>query len=147
MSHLNQNYPECFEISQVTCDVQEVSKLILERFGSEMSLKIALKFMLEKGRKSSWFTCISLYLWLIKWHLLVAFHHLLYTWKLKRPFRLVLKESKWTVVSILKCRASQVSLPISAELNYWEFIVIAWQRKQWVALVVVHFWAQVNVSV
>ncbi|KAG7317905.1 hypothetical protein KOW79_018940 [Hemibagrus wyckioides] len=49
MCYLSQNYPQCFETPQVPCDVQDVSKLILERFGSEVALKIALKVMLEKG--------------------------------------------------------------------------------------------------
>ncbi|XP_060718094.1 NACHT, LRR and PYD domains-containing protein 3-like isoform X1 [Tachysurus vachellii] len=48
--YLSQNYSECFEAPLVPCDVQDVSKLILESFGSEVALKIALKIMLEKGR-------------------------------------------------------------------------------------------------
>ncbi|GAA6104830.1 NACHT, LRR and PYD domains-containing protein 3-like isoform X1 [Tachysurus ichikawai] len=50
--YLSQNYSECFDAPLVPCDVQDVSKLILERFGSEVALKIALKIMLEKGRHS-----------------------------------------------------------------------------------------------
>lgn len=50
MCYLCQNYPECFETPQVTCDIQEASELILERFGSDAALKIALKVMLELGR-------------------------------------------------------------------------------------------------
>ncbi|KAF5907162.1 NACHT, LRR and PYD domains-containing protein 3-like isoform X1, partial [Clarias magur] len=48
MSYLCQNYPECFENTQVTSDVQDISKLILEKFGCELALKIAIKIMLEK---------------------------------------------------------------------------------------------------
>ncbi|KAK3515797.1 hypothetical protein QTP70_032936 [Hemibagrus guttatus] len=51
MCYLSQNYPQCFEAPQVACDIQDVSKLILERFGSEVALKIALKVMLEKELK------------------------------------------------------------------------------------------------
>ncbi|GAA6104828.1 NACHT, LRR and PYD domains-containing protein 3-like isoform X1 [Tachysurus ichikawai] len=47
MSYLCQNYPECFETPQVICDIHEVSKVILERFGSEVALKIAIKVLLE----------------------------------------------------------------------------------------------------
>ncbi|MCJ8745398.1 hypothetical protein PDJAM_G00129870 [Pangasius djambal] len=50
MWYLCQNYPECFETPQVTCDIQEASKLILERFGSVAAPKIALKVMLELGK-------------------------------------------------------------------------------------------------
>ncbi|KAK3541367.1 hypothetical protein QTP86_023080 [Hemibagrus guttatus] len=53
MWYLCQNYPECFETAQVTCDIQEASKLILERFGSDAAPKIALKFMLELGEPDS----------------------------------------------------------------------------------------------
>lgn len=50
MWYLCQNYPECFETPHVNCDIQEASKLILERFGSDAAPKIALKVMLELGR-------------------------------------------------------------------------------------------------
>ncbi|XP_027031788.2 NACHT, LRR and PYD domains-containing protein 3-like isoform X1 [Tachysurus fulvidraco] len=50
MSYLCQNYPECFETPQVICDIHEVSKVILERFGSEVALKIAIKVLLENER-------------------------------------------------------------------------------------------------
>lgn len=49
MWHLCQNYPECFDTPEVTCDIQEASKLILERFGSDAAPKIALKVLLELG--------------------------------------------------------------------------------------------------
>ncbi|KAF5907161.1 NACHT, LRR and PYD domains-containing protein 3-like isoform X1, partial [Clarias magur] len=47
--YLCQNYPECLETSEMACDVQVICKLMLDRFGSEEALKIALKVMLEKG--------------------------------------------------------------------------------------------------
>ncbi|XP_053467070.1 NACHT, LRR and PYD domains-containing protein 12-like isoform X1 [Ictalurus furcatus] len=50
MWYLCQNYPECFETPQVNCDIQEASKLILERFGSDAAPKIALKVMLELAK-------------------------------------------------------------------------------------------------
>ncbi|MCI4391164.1 hypothetical protein PGIGA_G00131090 [Pangasianodon gigas] len=50
MWYLCQNYPECFETPQVTCDIQEASKFILERFGLVAAPKIALKVMLELGK-------------------------------------------------------------------------------------------------
>ncbi|GAA6079199.1 NACHT, LRR and PYD domains-containing protein 12 isoform X1 [Tachysurus ichikawai] len=50
MCYLCQNYPECFESAQVTSDIQEASKLILEKFGSDAAPKIALKVMLELGK-------------------------------------------------------------------------------------------------
>ncbi|XP_058233070.1 NACHT, LRR and PYD domains-containing protein 3-like [Hemibagrus wyckioides] len=50
MSYLCKNYPECFETAQVTCDILEASKLILDRFGSDAAPKIALKVMLELGK-------------------------------------------------------------------------------------------------
>ncbi|XP_058232268.1 NACHT, LRR and PYD domains-containing protein 3-like isoform X2 [Hemibagrus wyckioides] len=50
MSYLCQNYPECFETPQVICDIREVPKLILETFGSEVALKIAIMVMLENER-------------------------------------------------------------------------------------------------
>lgn len=59
MIYLCQNYPECLETSELACDVQVICKLLLERFGSEEALKIALKVMLEKGRSNS--THVALY--------------------------------------------------------------------------------------
>lgn len=50
MSYLCQNYPECFETPQVICDIREVSKIMLETFGSELALKIAIMVMLENGK-------------------------------------------------------------------------------------------------
>uniref|UniRef100_A0A8B9HV09 NACHT, LRR and PYD domains-containing protein 12-like n=1 Tax=Astyanax mexicanus TaxID=7994 RepID=A0A8B9HV09_ASTMX len=48
--YLYQNYPECFEAPQENCDVHDISKHVLEKFGSEGALKITLKFIMEKGR-------------------------------------------------------------------------------------------------
>ncbi|XP_037389787.1 NACHT, LRR and PYD domains-containing protein 12-like [Pygocentrus nattereri] len=50
MNYLCESYPECFESPQEAHDVHEASELVLESFGSEGALKIALKFMLEKGK-------------------------------------------------------------------------------------------------
>ncbi|XP_062842099.1 NACHT, LRR and PYD domains-containing protein 12-like [Trichomycterus rosablanca] len=47
--YLCQQFPECFETPREALDVQELSKIVLEKFGSEMALKIALKAMLDKG--------------------------------------------------------------------------------------------------
>ncbi|XP_036418605.1 NACHT, LRR and PYD domains-containing protein 12-like [Colossoma macropomum] len=50
LNYLCQDYPECFESPQEAQEVHKVSELVLESFGSEAALKIALKFMLEKGK-------------------------------------------------------------------------------------------------
>ncbi|KAL6462262.1 hypothetical protein MHYP_G00286840 [Metynnis hypsauchen] len=50
MNYLCESYPECFESPQEAHDVHEASERVLESFGSEGALKIALKFMLEKGK-------------------------------------------------------------------------------------------------
>lgn len=64
MSYLCQNYPECFETPQVICDIHEVSKVILERFGSEVALKIAIKVLLENGKMNFFSTVIAFKLFL-----------------------------------------------------------------------------------
>ncbi|KAI4889047.1 hypothetical protein NFI96_025809 [Prochilodus magdalenae] len=50
MNYLCQNYPEYFESPQEAYDVYEASEILLESFGSESALKIALKIALEKGK-------------------------------------------------------------------------------------------------
>ncbi|XP_076871608.1 uncharacterized protein LOC143521950 isoform X3 [Brachyhypopomus gauderio] len=47
VSFLSHNYPECIDIPLVT---HEASKFIVERFGSEGALKIALQIILEKRK-------------------------------------------------------------------------------------------------
>uniref|UniRef100_A0A3B1IK45 FISNA domain-containing protein n=1 Tax=Astyanax mexicanus TaxID=7994 RepID=A0A3B1IK45_ASTMX len=47
--YLCKNYPECIEPPLENYDVHDISKYVLEKFGSEGALKITLKIILEKG--------------------------------------------------------------------------------------------------